>query len=71
MKLPHTLYWQCRKLFLKCAQFEESRRLSDFCNPQEELYYLVEDIVQEKTWGRFTFHSTGLYSAQSVNRNQK
>ncbi|NES17939.1 MAG: hypothetical protein F6K41_03210 [Symploca sp. SIO3E6] len=51
MKLPATLYWQCRKLFLKCAQFEEYRRLSDFCNPQEELYFLVEDIVQEKTRG--------------------
>ncbi|MEG3973153.1 hypothetical protein QT970_00825 [Microcoleus sp. herbarium8] len=49
MKLPGLLYWQCRKLFLKCAQFEEYRRLSDFCNPQEELGFLVEDIVQEKT----------------------
>lgn len=49
MKLPATLYWQCRTLFLKCPQFEEYRRLCDFCNPQEELCFLVEDIVQEKT----------------------
>ena len=49
MKLPATLYWQCRTLFLKCAQFEEYRRLYEFCNPQEELCFLVEDIVQAKT----------------------
>lgn len=49
MKLPNILYWQCRTLFLKCAQFEEYRRLYEFCNPQEELCFLVEDIVQAKT----------------------
>lgn len=49
MKLPGTLYWKCRDLFKKCAQFEEYRRLYEFCNPQEELCFLVEDIVQEKS----------------------
>lgn len=49
MKLSGLLYWECRTLFLKCAQFEEHRRLYDFCNPQEELCFLAEDIMQEKT----------------------
>ena len=49
MKMPPTLYWQCRTLFLKCEQFEEYQRLYRFCNPQEELCCLVGDIVQEKT----------------------
>jgi len=49
VKMPANLYWQCRTLFLSCDQFEEYRRLYEFCNPQQELCFLVEDIVQEKT----------------------
>jgi hypothetical protein len=49
VKLPANLYQECRKLFLKCAQFDEYRRLYGFCNSQEEFGFLVEDIVQEKT----------------------
>ncbi|NER32145.1 MAG: hypothetical protein F6J89_32225 [Symploca sp. SIO1C4] len=51
MKLPATLYWQCRTLFLKCAQFEGYRRLSDFCEPQEELSFLVEDLMAAESRG--------------------
>jgi hypothetical protein len=51
VNLPPPLYWQCRTLFLKCAQFEGYRRLSDFCEPQEELSFLVEDLTVAESRG--------------------